>query len=170
MGPGRRAEGKETAAEGFLLCDVEVETVEGSLLAFGVGEVEHGKFGLAIGADFKFVGCHSCWGLGFLKKFEEVDASPLLFVGGMFLQNGVDGDVDGGVASVDVGDQVVAVEVVALCGVGTWVEDDVVPLQRGEEGRLQMFGGDVGHPEEVGDEFAQYDSRGLGFHDADGTP
>lgn len=105
-----------------------------------------------------------------MKKFEEVDASLLLFVGGMFLQDGVYGDVDGGVAPVDVGDQVVAVEVVALCGVGTWVEDDVVSLQWGEESRLQMFGGDVGHPEEVREEFAQYNSRGLGFHDADGAP
>ena len=58
VGIGRGAEGEELVTEAGLAIDVEVEVLEGSLLGFGIGEVEHGELCLAVGADFEIVGFH----------------------------------------------------------------------------------------------------------------
>ena len=38
--------------------DPEIEVAQSSIGSEGIGKIEHGEFGLAVGSDFEIVCCH----------------------------------------------------------------------------------------------------------------
>ena len=104
-------------------------------------------------------------GLTFEDEIEELYAAGFLLVCGMVLQDGVHGDVDGGILPADGCCKVCEEEEIGHVGVGAGVEGDMTPFQGGEEVNLQVGYCGVCHPDALGEELGQEHGTLLTFDD-----